>query len=318
MYTWIPEWVDQTQQSEWLELFKISFQAEMTPQFLKWKYRDTVKMGIGVKRDEKLVAFYGGMPRDIILERHLVHAVQIGDVMVHPSERGAFTRKGAFLISAESFISQTIGTDKAYKIAFGFPSKRHYTLGEKLGLYDIVNTIKELSWTVKQKPSFSLWNFRNFEESDLDYIPRLWGEMVKNLPKSAIGIRDNKWIKSRYLDHPDKPYKMITVHRRWSKKPEGVLVFRDRGADGMEWIDMVGDITRLPAFCSIAYKFAFEHFSPRLFCWMTQSHLSHFEKTRPLTSETDIVIPITILTDGLKPEQIKDRWWLMAGDTDFR
>ena len=315
---WTPVWIDLSMATEWLELFECVFGTEMSSKLLKWKYRDTDTIGIGLRKENKLVAFYGGMPRDIIFEQQLVHAVQMGDVMVHPSERGAFTSKGAFWSVASNYIGTMVGEGKPYEIAFGFPNKRAYKLGHLLKLYEMVDSLTELSWPVRKRFPLSTWSFHDWKDTDIDHVSRLWGQMVKSLPESALGVRDAQWLKTRYVNHPDLPYRIIIIHRAWKSRPEGILIFKDRGEDGLELIDMIGDTAKIPMFIEMACRYGYQRSSPKVFCWITNSHLSYFESTHPVLHDIDIVIPFNVLTQGIKTKQIKNRWWLMAGDTDFR
>ncbi len=72
-------------------------------------------------------------------------AVQIGDVMVHPKQRGILTRKGPFFQAAANFLEHFVGQGKDFPIAFGFPSERAYRLAEHLGLYEKVGELMRVS-----------------------------------------------------------------------------------------------------------------------------------------------------------------------------
>lgn len=318
MTNWACVWIDQTQQSQWRELFHTVFGSQMSQKKLAWKYRDTEKIGIGLQKDDKLVAFYGGMPRDVVFEGKLLHAVQMGDVMVHPSQRGAFTARGAFWNVASSYIGAMVGEGKPYEIAFGFPNKRAYQLGHLLGLYDKVDHLIQLSWSVPKRNSISIWRLRDWKDSDINHVSRLWEQMRKSLSNSVLGVRDAQWLSNRYVKHPETPYRIITVHKIWSSRPEGILILKDRGEEGLELIDMIGDVAKIPMFIEMACRYGNAVSSSKVFCWITNSHLSYFESTHPIVHDIDIIIPYNVLTQGIKPEKIKNRWWLMAGDTDFR
>lgn len=312
------QWINLTKKKEWLTLFSEVFSSQMSENFLEWKYRDTKKMGVALKDEEKLVAFYGGMPRDALYNTKPIKAVQIGDVMVHPNQRGAFTRKGAFWKVATTYAEAMIGKNKEYDIAFGFPSKRAYMLGKRLNLYDAVDSLLELSWNVIRKPFFSLWRGRQWKDSDINALPLIWEKMSISLNQSLVGVRDEKWLQERYLNHPDSIYSVLSVHRFWSSRIDGVLILRNHDDGSIEWIDMIGDVALIPQFWNVAYRFCYKRAAKRLFCWMTKSHLDVFKMTNPQVHDIDIVIPLIVHNSSLDLAKIKNRWWLMAGDTDFR
>lgn len=312
------EWLHADHSESFLTLFKNVFGSEMSYEFLLWKYQGCEHFGIGFKRDDELTAFYGGIPRDVLYRGEPLKAVQMTDVMVHPNERGAFTRKGTFWKVASTYIGTKVGDRNPYPLAFGFPSYRHYLLGNRIGLYDSVDSITELSWSSTPSNGLSFWKIRELKDSDMKYVPGLWDTMKEKFADSVIGVRDSRWLQKRYLDHPENPYQILVLHKIWKIKPEGIIILRDRGDAGIEWIDMIAD----PGLIQILHKSVMQYISKkpikRLFCWITASHAHLFESTAPAQGDPDVVIPFNILTDGMSPENVQNRWWLMSGDTDFR
>lgn len=313
------EWFDISRgYEEWLQLFHQVFGTEMSEDFWRWKYRDVQKIGVALRKEGKLIAFYGGMPRNILLKGESMQAVQMGDVMVHPSERGAFTRKGSFWKVASSYIGSMVGEGNRYPIAFGFPNQRAYMLGKRLDLYDAVDSLVELSWETFPKVWFPLWRARKYKASDMYYVPKIWQKMKESLPHSILGVRDGQWLQERYLNHPDTPYTIISIYRYGSKKVHGIAVLRDRGEMGMECLDMFGDVKHVKKLWGAVFRYTQGKGYQRLFCWITQSHQRFFQPTQPQIQAIDIVIPFNVLTAGISPDDVRNRWWLMAGDTDFR
>ena len=136
-----PRWQLQTMRANdqhvaaWHGLFRACFSYTLPEATRQWKYAESGVIGIGVWRGDDLVAFYGGMPRAISFMGQPSMAVQIGDVMVHPSQRGAFTRQGPFQMAASTYQEEFIGHQKPYLLGFGFPEDKALRLGEQLGLY---------------------------------------------------------------------------------------------------------------------------------------------------------------------------------------
>ena len=107
----------------------------MSQALWEWKYGHGHGLASGVwNQDGELVAHYGGFPRKVIDAGQVRMAVQIGDVMVRPAERGLMTRKGAFYQAVTHFLSAHVGDGAEFPHAFGFPNRRAMALAQRLGL----------------------------------------------------------------------------------------------------------------------------------------------------------------------------------------
>lgn len=311
-------WINFNKNDEWLELFEHIFSAKMSRDFLKWKYRDAKALGMGLLYEDKLIAFYGAMPRDISYKGTILKAVQIGDVMVHPSQRGAFTKKGAFYRVAFSYINEKIGKNKDYSLAFGFPSKRAYSLGKRLELYDAVDSLVELSWDITNSKNFTLYKARDFNISDIKMANDIWRKMAKSLNGSLVGTRDEKWLKERYLNHPDSPYTILTIHLLFSAKAIAFVILKEHQDGNIELVDLITDVELIPNALEAIFSYYRKKNKKRVFCWITRSHSFLYDKTKPHTHNLDIIIPFITYNSCMDIAKIKDRWFLMSGDTDFR
>jgi hypothetical protein len=311
-------WINFNKIEELLELFEKIFSIKMSKGFLKWKYRDAKELGMGLTHEDKLVAFYGAMPRDIYYEGALIKAVQIGDVMVHPSQRGAFTKKGAFYRVAVAYINEKIGKNRDYSLAFGFPSKRAYSLGNRLDLYSAVDSLVELYWDITNSKNFTLYKARDFNISDIKETNYIWSKMAKSLKDSLMGTRDEKWLKERYLNHPDLPYTVLTIHSLFGVKATAFAVLKEHQDGSVELVDLIIDINLIPSALKAIFTYYRKKNKKRVFCWITRSHSFLYDKTKPHTHNLDIIIPFITYNSCIDIEKIKDRWFLMSGDTDFR
>lgn len=311
------DWIDIHQSQLFITLFETVFGSKISENFLFWKYRDTHRLGIGLKREHDLTAFYGGMPRNVLYKGKMISAVQMGDVMVHPSERGAFTRRGAFWKVASTYLEEEVGEGKAHSIAFGFPTSRAYQLGKRLGLYDAVDSMCEVSWSLESKGPTTLWRAREWKPSDISYICDIWEKMAFSCKHSIIGVRDEAWLAQRYLEHPNSPYKILSICPKWSNRPEGIIILKEHENE-IELIDFFGDVSKLKKYMKAMLRYAYSQKAKRLFCWITKSHVESFKYYQPQIRDLDIIIPFNVHTKGIELEQVQNRWWLMGGDTDFK
>ena len=139
------------------ELFEKVFAQTMSPELWRWKYAGGRGMAVGALSPQGvLLAHYGGTRRDLQLGKSVYKAVQIGDVMVAAEGRSALSGKGPFGLVTEAFLDKHIkdATDTAF--GFGFPSPRHMRLGQRLGHYQEVERIYELTWVLRDTTSDAL------------------------------------------------------------------------------------------------------------------------------------------------------------------
>ncbi len=315
---WHPAWVRRTHQAEWLDLFEASFGHTMSAANLQWKYQGTEKLGVGVWHDKELVAFYGGMPRAISYFGQPAMAIQIGDVMVHPSQRGVLTRRGPFQVAAATFLEQQIGHDRPHLLGFGFPADKALRLAQHLGLYAPVDSLTEIRWPARPgRPKLRTYA-RPVTNANATVIDALWLEMKQALQGSIVGVRNWAFLRSRYLMHPQHPYTVLLVRRRFSGAVVGIVVLRDREELGVELLDFVAPPERFQELLDTGRRYAGRLGRPDVFTWISTSHADMLMSTEGQAKKLDIVIPANTWSPGPTVDELQGRWWLMAGDSDFR
>jgi len=301
-----------------LQLFERAFNESPSSSLWSWKYGQGQSLSMLALRDSRLVAHYGCISRRLHDRGLSTRAVQICDVMVEPSERGVLTRAGAFFCAARASQLAIIGWRDDHAFGFGFPNQRHMILGERLGLYTTVDHMTERRWTPHRgKPS--LWKTVRplFEgpRQDLE-IDQLWSAMSSDMKDKIIGVRDASYIRDRYLRHPTKRYLLYVLKSRWLSKPLGLMILR-RDENLCRLVDFVAPLSMIPDLIEMARRLAWEFGSHALVTWITASQASHFDVLSPLSVPLDIKIPANTFITRVQPDEIKGRWWLMMGDTDF-
>ena len=320
-----PKWrlrlLEKNQAPEMRALFEKTFNHAMSPATWKWKYGPESSREIGIWRDHQLVAHYGGIGRDILLLGQPQTAVQIGDVMVDASERGILIRKGPFYLMASTFLERFIGFGKPYLIGFGFPNERAMKVAERLGLYAEVGRMTEFSW--QPLPKLPKWGtrLRPIESSDDDWaasaVNECWRHMVNDLQEAIVGIRDWRYLQRRYLNHPNQQYQVVVVKTRFGEHIHGVLVMR-HDADGCEIVDIIAPLAEIPLLVTHARRLAAIASGERITCRITENFAVHFSATGGIQQPLNIRIPANAWSDGPKPDTLRNCWWLMSGDMDFR
>lgn len=315
---WQVGWAHKEHETELLKLFQTSFDQTMPVEQWRWKYRNSEPLGSYVKEQGRLVAFYGGMPRRIRLLGEKGTAVQIGDVMVAPRQRRVFTRHGALFLAASTFTEGLVGPDKPYLCGFGFPSERHNRLGEHLGLYGRIGELLEAEWQPLASRQGLTSTVQPLESAQLDLLQQLWQDMADDLHEKVVLERDKSYIQSRFLQHPTVDYMSLLVRQRFTRKPLGLLILRDRGAEGVELIDMVGALRSFPLLVTTAQRITGKLRRPRLFAWLTDLVADALQETNPQLKDLNLPLPVLRWKQTRDLLDTRDQWWLIGGDTDFR
>jgi len=321
-----PQWrlqpLKENQKHKLFDLFKKTFNHTMTPATWQWKYGANASHALGVWRRDKLIAHYGGVARQILFFGQPQTAVQIADVMVDTSERGILTRKGPFFLMTAAFLEHYIGYGKPYLIGFGFPNERHMKIAERHGLYGEVGKMVEITWSPLSK--FPHWRTRLLPITPLDntaqttlIVNECWQQMANDLQTALVGVRDWAYIQYRYLNHPTQHYQVVLIKNRGGDHTRGVLILR-YDAHGCEIVDFIAPLAEIPLLVLHARRLAGINGQQRLFCRITENFAAHFAVARGTRKTLDIRIPASTWDNAPSIDSLRNHWWLMSGDTDFR
>lgn len=215
-----------------LQLFRAIFGHEMAPAFHAWKYREGAGCALGVFRGGELVAHYGGVGADICYFGKPARAVQIVDVMVKPAARQSVRKGSPFYLAGSAFLEQYIGYKQPYLLGYGFPSDRHMALAAHMKFYAPVGRMWELRWPVPATAKAPGWLHKVTVVSAaniVDLAPvldALWQSLQQSLQQHIVVNKDAAHIARRYLQHPDKTYKVCLLSHRLSGKPLGLIVLK--------------------------------------------------------------------------------------------
>lgn len=324
--TSMPRWllgeITEANHEQMLTLFKICFGHEMSEKHWQWKYAEGRGQAIGVWQDNQLVAHYGGTTRDILFFGQLKKGLQPCDVMVRQEGRGSLSRKSPFFLVTATFLECYQGFGTKHTVALGFPSERHNAVAKRLGFYynDEVDHIVEISWMPKPCRPRIRTELKKLDCADgysKEVVDRIWQEMSLDFTDKLIGVRDWNYLKHRYLDHPDKRYEVCLVRNRISKRPCGIIVYRHHEQD-CELLDVIAPLKEIQTLIDQAQKIAGCLRVDRLYCWISAHYSKLFESTGGKACDVGIAIPTICWTEGPLLEQIRQRCWLMGGDTDSR
>jgi len=317
---WETRWATKHDLPALQQLFKEAFQLDMSPARWRWKYQAAHAWGTAVEKEGRIVGFYGGMPRTCILKNRTLQTVQIGDVMVSPSERHA-GRSGPMMRSAASYIDNMPHLYKGFAFAYGFPSERHVRLGAALGLYQKVDTIHEIEWGAHSvRPSIFTSNCLITHEAfpeHKDDIEKLWSQMCQDFCDVVVPERNFTRWHYRYIHHPELHYKIILVSTRFSKTPLAAFVMLEH-ADHIELIDYVGGQRGIEIALHSVRQWATKLGKTSVRGWFTSSIVALFQLGSSRLTATEIQVPINLRGRTKEQAVLPAPLWLMAGDSDFR
>lgn len=319
--TWRVKSFDPENKAPLQQLFNKSFNTDLSQNLWQWKYADDRSKQLCAWKGEQLIAHYGGMPRDILYFGEALTAIQIGDVMVDPSHRGALIRKGSFFKLAATFLERYIGHGKPFILGFGFPNERAMKVAENLKLYSRVDHMVEMSWPALSTRS-SIYTYSQLIDAEslssiAEPINTLWSQMSQDLQQGIVGVRDWPYVLNRYLNHPTETYLYLVVKNRLSNKFRGLIVLSKKG-NNITIIDVISKISDIHLLIFHARRFTYSSDCTQLLCQISSGFSSHFQVQEVYRKDLDVSIPNNIWSDGPKEESLKQRWWLMSGDMDCR
>lgn len=319
-----PRWylveVNQSDFPRFAMLFQRAFGSRPSLKLWQWKYDQGRGAAVGAILNGAMVAHYGGTRRRAVWGMRTLDLWQICDVMVEPAERGVMTRHGVMYRAAATFFEAWFGLAEA-DFAYGFPSRRHQSLGERLKLYQEMDRMMELRWS--PQPENDLRRFRRWRylrpacATDQEWMTKLWRRMRQDLVDRILIERDWAYIQYRYMDHPEHHYEFILLLNRLTRKPRGLLVLR-RHEEDLELLDVVAPLSTLPDLIALARGMAKYWHLKSLYCWITASQIRYIADEAAQVRDLDISMPVSVwVPPEIPPSETRGKWWLMSGDTDF-
>jgi hypothetical protein len=320
-----PRWLLRAFHPEEAEVMRDLFAEVFAPNAMseahwQWKYGEGRGRGMAAWRDGKMVAFYGGLPRQVSFKGRLLQAMQIVDVMVQAGERGVLRREGAFFQTAASFLECCVGAGAEALVGYGFPTARALEVAERLRLYCRVGEVRELTWTGPTRSNHWAYSIESVPGPTLSRharaIDRLWDGMRLSLSDAIVGVRDWAFVRRRFVTHPEKPYRYVIARHRWTRRTFALMVLSVDG-EICHLRDYVGDPRHLPLAVEMIRGYAAREGMTTLKTWITQRFVDAFPTADRTDRAIDLYVPHSTCTFGPAPEEIEGRWWLMGGDTDF-
>jgi hypothetical protein len=193
-------------------LFREVFGKEMTLDQWNWKYavpgRGRIYSKVVEDMSHNMIGHAGAVPLRGKFRNKPMPFFQIADVMVHPAARGFLGRQSVFgkMIKV---LFEDLGCEFPDIFCYGFPGRRPYILGERIGVYDTIERgVDCLKSPGLLKTSFFCRPLRiepvKWNDERLD---QLWESVSEELQLSVI--RDRDYLLWRYADNPYFSYQLL-------------------------------------------------------------------------------------------------------------
>ena len=305
-------------------LFHEVFGHTLDRNLLRWKYGPGRGLAAAVidhtvPDAPRAVAHCGLIFRRTLVHGRPTNVAQMADLMVAPDERGRLLRQGSPFAKAVKFAFEQLGTahnpGNPQRVIYGFPSQRSMRLGEHLGLVLEVDKLHEFSWSAQ---SGAVPQRLTSPEAKLgEAIDGLWREMSQDLAQAQVCVRDGRYFQARYLEHPTQQYQVHLLTSRWLGRPLAVFALRVDG-ERLELSDWVAPLVQTQAMLDAARAVAAAMGGMPLVTWMGGGHVARLAASAQSTRLLEFRVPCPADIPPAQVEQLRGRWWLTPGDTDYR
>lgn len=305
--------------AEYASLFEACFDTPFCPALWQWKYGEGRGASIAAYKNGRVVAHYGGMIRPIQYFGRPESGIQIGDVMVLPTERGFFSRSGLFFKTATAMLEQNTGFSAKNLVGFGFPNIKAMHVAQRLKLYKKADELVSLTLKpIIESDGHQLGHDLSVEQKDWTsvddaFMDRVWERMQDSLSDAIVGVRDASYVRFRYQQRPGQDYQLLVVDEHG--KTPGLVIYRQHGQQEMA-LDVIAAASDVAAVLSAAMQHL-EKQGKEMFFWLTRGQYPRLQNGDFQVSDTAIQIPCNVWNRGPDYDTLKGAWWLTAGDTDF-
>jgi hypothetical protein len=292
-------------------LFKEVFGKEITVAQWKWKYTVPGKGKIYSKIAEdalhNIIGYAGAVPLRGIYRKKPLQFFQIADVMVHPDSRGFLGKKNVFDALMKNLF-EAIREEFPDVFCYGFPGRRPFILGKRIGVYDEIETAEDcvirpkLSFFVRCRIGSISWS-----DSRLD---TLWASLSEIMLLSLI--RDREYLNWRYASNPFYSYRLLGVFS--SGELRGWFVLQDRGEEILV-IDFLVDDLLFESALKALRKHLYEQKGKVIRFWLPEKLRRKSRSCQ--TKKTQVVVTNMIWKLPLDTRTVREDLYYTMGDIDI-
>ena len=300
-------------------LFEVVFKHAVSLELLRWKYAEQRgESWIFQGSDGQAVMHCGVYFRDIVFQGKALRVAQLVDLMALPKAQGLSRVDSPFVVLMRAILLALPRKENPEGIAFGFPSDRAMKLGERMKVYRAVDRVMELDFGPVHRPYGASWRvLSSINSADARVLDRLWIKMCRSLSGFALGLRDARYLKQRYLAHPERGYTLLFIESRWLRRPIGLAVIGP-GEGRRELLDLVCAWKDVPELIRAAQCWLAQSAGEALFLLLTERFALEFASLAVRCEPTQFRIMGNPFSPAACLASLEGHWWLTGGDTDYR
>lgn len=289
-------------------VFEEVFKVNATEEFWEWKYPPSQnRLSLLATRNDEVIAHYGLLERPYYYMSETFRAAQSCDVAVKSDSRTNFAG-GVFericKLAAYNAFSEGV------HMIFGFPHKRHMTLGKRVGKYIDGGPVYMLmthpqSENCQESHKLKLMKPEAVKKPLYD---RYYGHLIRSLESEKAGHLDRgySFFQKRYLSHPEFRYQVY-------QSEKSLMIVKVAG-DRLVLMDYVGAFRSLVQDLPQLHQCATELELNGVALWCSEFFLDFFLSRTPVSIRDQSASIAFGRANG--SHRIPDMW-VSCGDTDF-
>ena len=301
-------------------LFEAVFKAPVSEALLHWKYAQGRGVSWTVWEHDALMLHCGLFFRSVLLQGEPTQAAQLVDLMAAPKQSGLNRHGSPFSVLMRYILTSLPNELNPAGLAFGFPSDRAMRLGEHVKMYACVDDWMSLEFQPSDSATCPLVRvIEKWSPSEENAVNVLWGRMRHDLAEFVVGVRNSDYIRQRYLVHPEKKYLLLQVHSRWWRRPVGCAVLSQGPGPGQyEILDLICAWDDMEEVIAATQRWLHQVQGQLLTLLLTSTFAGKLAQFANQCQATQFRIMANPHMSPAGLAQLKNRWWLTGGDTDYR
>jgi len=250
-------------------LFENVFHQQIEPSAWLWKYHDSAAIGhanvILSDTAGAVLGHAGAVIHRGIVNGNPVPIAQICDVMLSKTARGQAGPSGAYATFMRELFAQ-LRARVPEGLYYGFPGKRPFALGERLGFYRGTGSIREWHCPTDElrSPPWPWWRLESLDWNDLG-LDRIWHNHSSD--HRGIVILDRRYLAWRYARNPFRTYHLFGV--RSGLRRVGWIVIAQFG-DILRCVDRILDDGYWLSTLSLLARYARSNGVEKLAWWASE------------------------------------------------
>jgi hypothetical protein len=140
--------------------------------------------------------------------------------------------------------------------------------------------------------------------------------MLRSMPAAVLVQKNAARMQYRFLQHPEHHYHLWLLQHRLTGKVSAAVVLKEEN-ERILLMDLIcarAHVAQTLRRTALAVQ---RRWPQPLAFWLSTAYAEQLQLDGMERHALAISTPANIWTQGPSPEQLMNRWWLTAGDTDY-